>query len=101
MNNKKQIIQIVIIIAAFAGAFFVLYSNGLFGGGGASSASGSGAQASQTLEPILPYGPNLIFESAINPELFDYNQITLPKVSQTEIGQQVNSLIQPIPTPVE
>lgn len=96
MNNKKQIIQILVIVGAFAGAFFILYSNGVFGG--STNQAVQVSQGTKSLQPILEYGNTLEFKDAIKPDRYDYYQITLPKVQpQADVGVDVGSLIKPIP----
>jgi hypothetical protein len=95
--NKKQIIQLVVILLAFGGAGFVLYRGGIFG------TSSAGIGSTQTLvesgivsQPLLPYGETLDFKQALDADRFNYNQFEFGKLDpKTEVGIDENLLIVP------
>lgn len=108
--QKKQIIQIGIIIVAFGGAGLVLY-NGLFKNNSSgpeltmslpgimsTSTPGSGmaGQAVQNGQEILPNGSKLDFSifSDPNEPKFQFNQIVYPQLNEKqEVGINENNLI--------
>lgn len=108
MANKKQIIQISVIVVAFLAAGYILYSGGLFGSNATwhgSSASlsvgaglGPGLGAGQSSGDVLPYG-NILqdpkdFDKVINHNRFQYDLIQYPKLDpQNEVGVPENSVI--------
>jgi hypothetical protein len=92
--NKKQIIQIVVIVGAFAAAGVVLYNGGLFGSSPQAALTQNAPVVAQSQQEILPFGPTLDFKSVIDPKRFNYNQVIFPQVSsQTGIGVSVDNLI--------
>lgn len=95
--NKKTIIQLVVIVAAFAAAGLVLY-NGLFKGNG-NTAPGFVDTSTNAGQEILPYGdtPLEIQFKALDPKRFQYNQIEYQKLNpQNDVGIPPDSLITPI-----
>lgn len=101
MPNKKQLIQILVIVLAFLAAGYVLYSGGLFGGAkpGSGPAGPAGAPAAVSGE-ILPYG-NLLadpkdFNKVIDHSRFQYDLVQYPKLdSQKEVGIPEDSIVSP------
>jgi len=96
--NKKTIIQLVIIVVAFGAAGLVLY-NGFFGNNNvAVQPVGGGSSLSTTTPDILPYGSALDFSKVLDPNRFQYNQISYPQLDpQNEVGISPDSLIVPSP----
>jgi len=91
--NKKQNIQIAVIVLFFAAAIFVLYKGGLFGGG-SSAALPATQKAAVSSEDILPNGDSLDFKSVINSSRFQYNILQYPQLSpQSDVGVPENILI--------
>lgn len=95
--NKKQIIQIVIVVAALSAAGIVLY-NGFHKNSeqpalmaalpGSSQTSGS-----QQIKSILPGGTTLDF-SVLTKRNLNYHQATYPKLDpSSEIGILENNLV--------
>jgi hypothetical protein len=98
--NKKQIIQIVIIIGAFSAAGFVLY-NGLFKSSGNAAVFQSPGLAGGQSEPedLLPNGDSLNFDILKQQNLI-YNQVAYPKLDpQNDYGIPEGNLIIPPPAP--
>ncbi len=118
MGNRKQTIQIIVIVICFGAAGLVLY-NGFFKNsssappiprsalgpnlGTAVAPSGaSGQVASQgsieSAKDVLPYGESLDFSKAIFPKRFQFNIIQYPKLDpKTEVGIQQENIIVTIP----
>ena len=91
--DKKQIIQITVIVVALGGAAMILY-NGLFKDSGESSSPASATAVEQ--QEILPYGSSLDFDKAINPDRFQYGLLEYPKLDpQNEVGIPEYNLIIP------
>jgi hypothetical protein len=104
--NKKTIIQLVVIVAAFGACGLVLY-NGLFKGQSSPSAAnmstpiGFPGVTADINQDILPYGDNLDFSKALDSKRFQYNQIEYQKLNpQNEVGISPDSLITPLPAGV-
>lgn len=106
--NKKQIIQIVVIVGAFGLAGFVLYSGLLKDKLSSSSTSNTAiklpgtnststsSQTVQSSKDILPYGDKLNFSilNDSNGPQFQFDQIAYPKLnSSQEVGINENNLI--------
>ena len=98
--NKKQTIQIVIIVVVFLGAGIILYYGGIFGTSGSlgrvliPTISPTPATAVTAGRDILPSGDPLNFSKAIYPNRFQYNIIEYPKVdAKSEIGVNVYDLV--------
>ena len=91
--NKKLIIQIIIIVAAFGAAGYVLYT-GFFGGGGSPDSGSAGlVSAAKTPKDILPYGSTLDF-GVLKSGRFVFGQLQYPKLDVgTEIGISKENLI--------
>jgi len=96
--NKKLIIQIIVIVAAFAGAGVVLY-NGLFkSSAGLPVASTAGA----TQQNILPYGTSMDFNSVLYQRNLQYNIVAFPVLNpSTDVGIPQDQLITPLPSTVK
>ncbi len=127
MANKKFVIQIVVVITAFAGAVWVLHNGGLFGKtekpalqaslqnppvmpGGASGgavgtmpgglATGPAQSGSESLnnQALLPLGNSLTFDKVINRKRFLYDLVDYPKLDiSSDIGVSEDKLIVPAP----
>jgi hypothetical protein len=97
--NKKQIIQIVVIIIAFGLAGFVLYNGFFKGNGGGPLLLDSPAISAQAQpEDLLPEGTTLNFDLLKQQNLF-YNQVPYPKLNPvSDFGIPVSSLIIPPPS---
>ncbi len=93
--NKKVIIQIVVIVGAFAAAGLVLY-NGLFKD--SSSSVVAPASVAQDNAKILPYGSTLDFNSPLYKRDFQFNSISYDELNpQQEVGLPNDSeLITPL-----
>lgn len=93
--NKKLIIQLSIIVVAFAAAGVVLY-NGFFKSSQpsvpvAATAAVSGSEI--TPQTILPNGSTLDF-SVVNSGRFVFNQLQYPQLNpSSEVGVPENTLI--------
>ena len=84
--SKKNIIQLVIIIAAFGAAGIVLY-NGFFANKGPSSPATSVVAAVQSPQDILPYGGDNFDFSVLTKRPFVFNEISYQTVDAgTEVG---------------
>ncbi len=93
--DKKKIIQIIVIIAAFGGSGFVLY-NGLYssnsGGAPLPTAVGGAPLAASPVaggsaNALLPFGKTLDFKGTLDYNRFQYDAISFPKLStSTEVG---------------
>lgn len=92
--NKKQIIQLIIILAAFGGAGIVLYKGGIFGSPSSNTVTLQAGVVTGS-QPILPYGESLDFTQAIDKKRFDYNQFEFSKLAPNEVGISVDNLIIP------
>lgn len=90
--GKKQIIQIVIVIAAFSGAFIVLYKGGVFGSPAANQAMLATSNPADLDKPILPYGDSLDFK-VIDTGRFHYNQFQFENLDPNDVGVEVPNLI--------
>lgn len=93
--NKKLVIQIIIIVAAFGGAGMVLY-NGFFNNKGASvEVSTIGSDSG---EKVLPYGETLDL-TVLNSRPLQFNTISYPKLEPSQdVGIPESLLIAPLPT---
>jgi hypothetical protein len=116
MMNKKQNIQIAVIIIAFGASGFVLY-NGFFKGSGSTSAQSiasmsipgepgsgpdavvtAGAPASAGSQTILPAGNQLDF-SVLKSQNLVPQDISYPQLNPNgDIGVSEDNLIIPTPT---
>ena len=99
MGNKKNIIQMLIIVVAFAAAGFVLYKGGIFGNG-SGPASAPAPTSAQVAAEVLPYGEILRdpkdLDKVILPRRFFYDQVQYPKLNNsTEVGVDENTMIIP------
>ena len=99
--NKKTIIQLVIIVVAFGAAGLVLY-NGLFKSNSSAPQTGMFGGISQSTstpaQSILPYGSTLDFSKVLDPNRFQYNQISYPLLDpQNDVGIPPGNLIAPSP----
>jgi len=93
--NKKVVIQIIIIVGAFAAAGFILY-NGLFKND-SSSATMANVPLTEKSEKILPYGSSLDFKTDLYKRNFKFNSISYPQVDpQNEVGIPEASLVTPL-----
>jgi hypothetical protein len=100
--NKKTIIELVIIAAAFFAAGLVLYNGFFNGNNNASLLAETAGNSPAAQQDILPYGNTLNYDSTINPKRFQYSQIEYPQVdSRTEIGIFEANLIPPAPQPAK
>lgn len=93
--NKKTIIQLVIIVAAFIAAGIVLY-NGFFSNKGPASSPTalSGPASSQAPQEILPYGESGFDFSVLSNRPFVFSQIQYPKLDpNSEVGVLPSSMI--------
>lgn len=103
--NRKTIIQVVVIVAAFAISGIVIY-NGFFsgpslppvpvemlGGTGASSTAGSVADS----QNLLPYGSSFDYQKIddLKKRNFQFGIVQYPVLDPAEVGKDVNTLIQP------
>lgn len=99
--NKKVIAEIVIIVLAFAGAGWVLYS-GLFSPSGGTSLVATSSPASGLSANPLPYGNHLDF-GAVNASRFTFNQIQYPVLDPAnDVGIPEANLVSsqiPVSTP--
>ncbi|HYV34007.1 MAG TPA: hypothetical protein VE973_04130 [Candidatus Limnocylindria bacterium] len=92
MNNKKLIIQVVIIVAAFSAAGLILY-NGLFKDSSNQTSANPGMVSTQglTKQAILPYGNSLDFSKLSR---FQFDQIEYPVLDVgNEVGVPEENLI--------
>mgnify|MGYP001566103379 FL=1 len=94
--NKKVIIQIVIIVGAFAAAGFVLY-NGLFKSD-TTAVPSLGIISAKDNEKILPFGSALDFKNDLYNRNFQFGYMSYPNVNPSEIGILETQLIAPIST---
>jgi flagellar basal body-associated protein FliL len=98
--NKKQIIQIIIIIVVFSAAGLILY-NGLFKNkNDAALLEDSGSPATQGQpQELLPNGNTLDF-GPLSSQNFYYNQVDYPKLDpSSDYGIPDSSLFPPPPLP--
>jgi hypothetical protein len=111
--NKKNIIQIVVVVICFGGAGLVLY-NGLFKKGSSSpvATTAPGAQTalpgqtaptavvgSQNSEVVLPFGPlsKEAFDKVLKRQNFRFGRLSYPKLNpDLDLGIQEENLIPPI-----
>ncbi len=89
--NKKVIIQIVVIVGAFAAAGFVLF-NGL-NNNRTTAPSSAGTVSEKDDTKILPHGETLNFKSDLFKQGFQFDTISYPKVESSEVGTPGSSLI--------
>ncbi|MFA5991440.1 MAG: hypothetical protein WC794_04305 [Candidatus Doudnabacteria bacterium] len=82
--NKKVIIQIIIIVGAFAGAGFVLYNG--FNQGAGSSTSVIGTPVANENEKILPFGFTPSFDTNLEKRGFQFGTMSYPAVERKDIG---------------
>jgi hypothetical protein len=101
--NKKIIIQIVVIIMAFAGSGLVLY-NGMFKKNSSvplASMSGitqTGISSGATAEKILPYGEALDFKGVLNKQGLSYGALAYPVLDEKQdIGVKQQDMIKIAP----
>ena len=97
MNNKKTLIQTVIIVVCFLASGIVLY-RGLFGG---SSSGGIAISSSKAVvadpSSILPNGSTLDF-NVLNQQNFQFGEFTPPQLNPAnDVGVPVDQLILPAP----
>jgi hypothetical protein len=93
--NKKTIIQIVIIVGAFAASGMVLY-NGLFKNStpDLSLSASDGAAGAGSNEKILPYGDKLDFKTVLEKQNLQFDIVDYPKLDpQAEVGVDLGNLI--------
>jgi len=103
--NKKTIIQIVLIVAGFAGSGVVLY-NGFMGNStsGTSLAgirdpfligsSTSSSLSGQPADKVLPYGESLNFTQTLNQQNLQYNVLAYPVLAtSTQVGLIENAML--------
>jgi Flp pilus assembly protein CpaB len=93
--NKKLIIQIIVIVAAFGGAGLVLY-NGLSNNSSSSVPQSSNTPTAKNPKDILPYGDSLDF-SVLKSRPFVFDQLQVPQLNpKSDVGvspeQLFNSL---------
>lgn len=95
--NKKFIIQIIVIVAAFGGAGFVLY-NGLFKQD-SSTAVPVAATSATNQQSILPYGNAMDLDGVLYQKNLQYNLVAFPVLDPNgEVGLPENKLITPVVT---
>lgn len=98
MNDKKKIIEIIVIVGAFLAAGVILY-NGLFKG---ASTTDSQIHESKPLEKILPYGDTFKYQQIeeMRKKRFQFGVVSYPKLSPGEVGKNPDELVQSL-NPVE
>lgn len=89
--NKKVIIQIIIIVGAFAGAGFVLYNG--FNPGANSSVSVVGTPMTNENEKILPFGFTSNFDTNLEKRGFQFGTTSYKPVDRNEIGVTPDSAL--------
>lgn len=93
--NKKTLIQVVIIICAFAASGIVLY-NGLFKNSSGVPDSSLTIDLAASTEKILPYGDKMDIKSAVSQQNLQYGLIQYPKLDPNqEVGIPLQQLIVP------
>lgn len=98
MNNKKTIIEVVVIVGAFLAAGVVLY-NGLFKN---SATEDPLAQQPKAIEKILPYGDSFKYQQIeeMRKKRFQFGVVSYPEVSSGEVGKTPSELVKSL-APVE
>ncbi len=96
--NKKQIIQIVIIVGAFIGAGVILY-NGFFKNSNDAGVQSLAGQTPGQAQAILPKGGSLDF-NILKKQNLQFNQASYPVLDpKTEIGIPEEALVAAPPAP--
>ncbi len=92
--SKKNIIEIVIIVAAFAGCGLVIY-NGMF----KNTTVPMGAPAANTsntiqIDKILPNGDKLDFDAVFGKQQLRYGMVNYPKLDpKSDVGVDMNGMV--------
>lgn len=105
MNNKKNLVMIIVAIACFVGAFVVLYNNGVFGGqvGPMTSFTRPTSNTSRSSafysENILPFGQlqGGDFDRAFGSRKTGMYKISYPQLDiKNDVSVNVKDLFVPV-----
>jgi Flp pilus assembly protein CpaB len=97
--NKKTIIQIIVIIAAFGGAGIVLYNGFAKNPNSGQSEESSYLEASKSQEKVLPYGETLNLKAVLNQRPLQFSGDVGEKINPaSDVGSPENAIITPRPS---
>jgi len=92
MNNKKKIIEVIVILGAFVAAGFILYG-GLFKG---STTTNPLMESPKALEKILPFGDSFKYEQIVDmrKKRFQFGVVSYPQLDPKNVGKDPSQLVQ-------